>query len=80
MNTYKLNQIRYMHPALLKNQQTIDMLRNDLIRTWTEISWILANENFFKVLELWGRATGKEKTVKEIKEALMRINFYISNI
>jgi len=80
MNVQKLNQIRYMHPSMLKNQQVIDVLKNDLNRVWTEISLILANENFFKVLELWGRATGKEKIANEIKQMMLRITFYILNM
>jgi len=81
MNTYKLNQIRYMHPSMLKNQQVIDMLKRDLNRVWSEVSLLLANENFFKVLELLVKADPKkEKVVEEIKQMLMRISFYIMNL
>jgi len=80
MNIQTLNQLRNAPISVLRNQQTIDMLKRDINRVWTEISWILANENFFKVLELWGRATGKEKIVNEIKQMLMRISFYIMNL
>jgi len=81
MNTQTLNQLRYSHVSVLRQKQIIDMLKQDLNRTWTEVSWILANESFMEVLELLAKADPKKsKIVEEIKQMLMRISFYIMNL
>jgi len=81
MDTRTLNQLRYSHVSALRQKQVIDMLKRDLNRVWSEISWILANESFFEVLELLAKADPKKaKTVEEIREALLKITFYVMNL
>jgi len=81
MDVRTLNQLRYSHVSVLKQKQVVDMLKRDLNRVWAEVSLLLANENFFEVLELLAKADPrKAKAVEEIRQALLKITFYVLNL
>jgi len=81
MNVQKVWYLKSLPRDQLRDPAVVEELKRDLKRVWGEVSLLMANESFMEVLRLLAKADPKSaKKVEEIKEALLKITFYVLNL